>query len=322
MSDGQGAGGDAGGQGEGAGAGGGSAADLLGGGGEQQQQQGGGEGGAGAGAGEIAGGADPDWYDQLSSELGDGETASMRDWVKASGAKDIAGLAKIARDNQRALRDSGRIKVPGEGATAEEIAAFNKAIGVPDSAEGYTLPTFKDANGNPVEVDTSRLGRIAEIAHKHGIPKAALEATLQELGQDDMQAMAGSEIELSKKADAHVKGWGAEKDAKLANVDDGIGLLGLQKGEVLKLRAALGPERALDVMEQLGSKVREDTLTGGGKQKFLGDPAAAQRELDAMKADATIRDKVFIPGTPEKARWDRLQDIVAAGADRKERENA
>jgi hypothetical protein len=328
MSDGQNQGGAGDGQG-------GGAADILGGeaaaggggegGGAGGEADAGGEAGAGeaAAGGAAAGGADPEWYSQLPAEVGDGESASMRDWVKSVGAKDVASLAKIARDNQKALRESGRVKVPGEGASEAELAEFRKAIGVPEDAKGYKMPELTDAQGKPVELNSDRLGEIAGWAHEAGVPAGALERVLQKVAEADMQEMAGREIELSKEAADHVKKWGGEKDNKLAAVDNAASLLGLKRDEMLKIRAALGPARALDVLADLGARVSEDTLVSGDKrQRFAGDPVAAQRELDEMKSSPDIRDKVFIKGTPEKARWDRLQGIVGAAEEQKARENA
>lgn len=313
--------------GSGAAAGGASAMDFLGGGASGAAAADGGAGAAGGagegGAQEMQGGADPDWYGSLSADLTEGETASNRDWIKAKGFKDLDGVAKALRSAERTIHDSGRIKIPGEGATETEIAEFRKGIGVPDDATGYAMPVLKDQDGKPVEMDTAKLTNIAAIAHRNGIPKAAFEATMQAIAEADAGDFAAQEAELSKLADAHVKTWGADKDNKLAAINSAIGALGLKRDEVLSLRAALGPARALDVMARIGAGVTEDTLLhGGGERGFLGDPVAAQRELDAIKADPVARGKVFVPGTPENARYARLQDIVGAAEERKRLQQA
>src|SRR5690349_19557991 len=98
------------------------------------------EGGAGGADGGDAGAGDPEFYAALSGEAGEGETASNRDYVKAKGFKDLDGLVKAYRSAEKGLHDSGRVKVPGEGASEAEIAEFHKAIGVPDDPKGYTVP--------------------------------------------------------------------------------------------------------------------------------------------------------------------------------------
>ena len=57
----------------------------------------------------------------------------------------------------------------GEGAAAEEIAAFHKAIGVPDDPKGYTIAPPKDDAGNEVPLNTPLLDRLTAAAHKAGL---------------------------------------------------------------------------------------------------------------------------------------------------------
>lgn len=75
-----------------------------------------------------------------------------------------------------AEKTKGMIKMPGADAKPEEIAAYRKAIGVPDTAEGYQLPIPESA----VEEDKALFGEIAKLtaqeAHKLGVPKGAAES--------------------------------------------------------------------------------------------------------------------------------------------------
>jgi hypothetical protein len=88
----------------------------------------------------------------LSAEK-NGEDPSNQEWVAKLGVKDLDGLAKIARDNQKALRESGRVKIPGENATDEEKAAFREAIGAPKEAAGYEVAMPEGAE--QYELDTA-----------------------------------------------------------------------------------------------------------------------------------------------------------------------
>lgn len=264
-----------------------------------------------------ADGAEPDWYANLSADA-DGDKASLRDWVKATGAKDLNGLAKIARDNQAALRESGRVKVPGEGASAEERAEFAKAIGVPEDASGYELPAPKGDDGEPLPLNDGMLQRLAENAHKAGIPKGAFEALLKEEVQSQLDERTAMEGELTRKATEHVKSWGAERDAKIAAVDTALNALGVNRDESMALRAALGPARALDMFAKLGAGLSEDNLmTGAAERKFGVSGEQAQAEMDRLKADPDFQKKVAIPGSAERQRWNRLQEAAGAAADRK-----
>ncbi len=301
--------------------------DILGGGGGGDAGAGGGEGGdAGAGgdgaggeggdAGAGGGGADPDFYSALSQETGEGETASNLDYVKAKGFKDLDGLVKAYRSAEKGLHDSGRIKIPGEGASEAEVAEYRKAIGVPEKPTDYAVPEFKDAAGNPIELNTAMTERITVAAHKIGVPKAALEQLLEGEIKAQLEEHDAQVAELTKQANAHVQSWGADREAKMASVNAAAKALGLTKPDLANLRAALGPAKMLDMLAKAGENYNEDTLIEGDRKSFGMKPEEAQKELDAMKADKSISDKIVVRGTPEHQRFNRLLDIVASAADR------
>lgn len=73
---------------------------------------------------------------------------------------------------------------PSEKSTPEEIAAYRKAIGVPESPEGYKLKPEQLPEG--VTWDENVAKRAAELAHKHNIPAAAM----SELMRFDMERAA------------------------------------------------------------------------------------------------------------------------------------
>jgi len=327
MSDGQGGadfssvfGGGDGGQGGGAAAGGGEGGQ----GGDGGAAVGGGEGGQGG----DGGAADPDWYQQISGDLTDGENASVRDWVKSTGIKDLNGLAKVARDNQRALRDSGRVKVPGEGATAEDLAAFHKAIGVPDDAKGYAMPAPKDSDGNPVlgpdgtpvKMNTPLLERLAGVAHQAGMPAAAWDAMVGDFVQAQLEELGAQDRVQQQAANDKMKEWGDKANANMAAVNNAMRALGLSRDEGLSLRAALGASRAMDILAKLGNGLAEDVmLNGSGSNRFGISAAEAQKQLDAMKGDAKVAAAIRTKGTPENIRYENLLATIAEEEDRKQR---
>lgn len=270
-----------------------------------------------AGTGDITGGADPDFYAFLPAE-GEGDEPSLRDWAKASDIKDIAGLAKIARDNMKALRESGRLKLPGEGASDAEMAAWRKAIGVPDEPKGYKLPLLKGEDGEPIELNTAKLNAIVAGAHKHGIPAAALEPLLQELVEADAVELASLESDIQARAEAHAKKWGPRQAENVAAVTRALEALGITRDEALAIRAAITPERALDVFAKLGNGLGEDTMVEGGERKQFGvSGAEAQKQLDAKMADRNWVDRAFVPGSAENAEYNRLQNAIGEAANRK-----
>ena len=324
-------GGDAGGGDGGAGAGGGGAAgsaadlgigiaaagaDAAGAGGSAGASAG---AGADAGAGGDAGGgggADPDWYGKLGIEA-DGDSASNRDWVKSLNIADVDALAKVARDNQKALRESGRIKVPGDGAPAEEVAAFNKAIGVPDDAKGYAFDAPKGADGQPVPLDSALIERLSATALKSGMPAPAFKAVLEDFIGAQLDQAAQNDTVQQEAASKWMKAQGEAGTVKLAAINRAAAALGLSASDMVGMRNVMGADRALTMFATLGAGMMDDVFApGSAPTRFGSDPAAAKVEMDAMKADPAIRSRAMIKGTPENLRWNRLQGVMGEAANK------
>jgi hypothetical protein len=257
------------------------------------------------------GGVDPDWYGNLSADA-DGDKPSLRDWVKATGVKDLDALAKVARDNQAALRESGRIKIPGEGAKPEELAEFRKAIGVPEKAEEYTVAAPKDEAGNDIPLNDELIGRMAESALKHGAPKGVFEGIVSDFIQAQMDEAATADAEQQKIANDTVKAWGADKDAKLAAIDSAARALGLDRNKLVSLRNALGADFALNMMAKLGEGMAEDVMITGGKGRFGVSGAEAKQEIERLKTDPDFQKKLMSGDAAASARWNRLNEAEAA----------
>jgi hypothetical protein len=261
--------------------------------------------------------AEPEWVAALSVE-GDGTHPANRDFAKAKGWKTPDDAVRSYREAERALRESGRVKIPTDASSAEERAAFNKAIGVPDNAAGYVFTPPNDADGKPVELDAALLERIATTAHKQGIPKAALEAVVAEYVQGQIEDLAAVEKTLKENADGWVKKQGQQADDKVAAVKAAVREFGLTRSEQLSLRAAWGAERSLDIMAKIGEGLAEGTLIDGGARRFSSvSGEAAQARLNTKLADKEWADKARVPGTPENAEYHRLNDAIGADADRK-----
>lgn len=301
-----------------AGAGGG-AADLLGGAAAAAADQGGGDqGGADQGGGDNndQGGQEPDWFANVSADVGEGEKTSTRDWLKAAGVKDIQSLAKMARDNQAALRDSGRIKVPGEGASADEVKAYRAALGVPENASGYEFKAPVGEDGQPIELNDGTLTRIAEFAHKHGLPKGPMEGLVADYVQGELDDLATAQREQDAAAQAWVKAQGGDANGKIAAIDRAASALGLTPQDLQGLRSAWGAEKALSVMSKLGEGMAEDVMITGGRGKFGVSGAEAQAEIDRLASDPEFVKKLNDPNSAESARWRRLNDAAGEAANR------
>ena len=287
------------------GATGGGSADAGGGGDNGGAAGAGGEGGGDSQGGGSGDGATPDWFEKVSAAAGEGETSSNRDWLAAKGVKDIDGLVKITRDTEKALREGGRIKVPGENAKPEEITAFHKAIGVPEAVDGYEV---KGPEGVPL--NEPLIAALRESALKHGAPKGAFEGLVSDFMKLQLDEAAAETQRQDGLAQEWVKAQGAKKDEQLAHINTAARSLGFTKADMAGLRAGLGADRALGLLAKLGAGMAEDVLQTGGSNRFGVSGAEAQAELDRLKTDDDFQAKNK-PGTPERTRWDRLNRQAA-----------
>lgn len=307
-------------------AGGGAAADLLGDAGVAP----GGDGGQGAGDTGDAGGSDggdggfvaPDWFEKVSTAVPDGQTASNRDWLASKGVKDIDALVVSYREAERAIRDGAKIKLPGDGAKPEEVAAFRTAIGVPEKSDGYEIkplangqfdPNRAEGPDNPRNIPLNEvlIGQLRESALKHGTPKGAFEGLVQDFVQMQLDEAATEAKRQDDLAAGWIKEQGGKRDEQLAHVDSAARALGLTRADMTGLRNGLGADRALGLLAKLGAGMAEDTMITGGKGRFGVSGAEAQAELDRLKADPEFVKKVSVAGSPERVRWDRLNKLAA-----------
>ncbi|NBW07962.1 MAG: hypothetical protein EBR82_08040 [Caulobacteraceae bacterium] len=105
----------------------------------------------------------PDWRKQIAGDNADDLKALER-------FPDEGALYKAFRDTQTALRESGRIKIPGENATPEEVAAYRKAMGVPDGPDGYKVSVKPPEGYEPTDADKTFLDTATKKLHEAGAP--------------------------------------------------------------------------------------------------------------------------------------------------------
>lgn len=223
-----GAGGQGGGQGGAGGQGGGAA---------------GGQGGAGGGGQGGAGGGAPDFASLIPADYRD------KPWVKET--KDLGALFKRTDDllTEIGKRPAG---IPADNAKPEEIAAFNKAFGVPDKPEAYQLPevpaglpknekyiegmrkVFIKAGVNARQAKILAEGNnelVGALMKEMGQADEAQDADFDKLagetfGQRKDEALKGANILISKfvpeKMKAHVANLSNENLIVLAGVLDAV----------------------------------------------------------------------------------------------------
>jgi hypothetical protein len=191
-----------------------------------------------------------------------------RNLITAKGWKDPAqvldGYANLEKFLGADKAGRGLI-LPGENATPEERAEFNRKIGVPDKPDAYTV-TIPDGFPDPT---LAQVG--PALLHKHQIPKASGDALLAELVEITTKQHAAEAAIEQQKFEADEAGlkdeWGGKFDANMEIAKRGMAKLGFSQDiiDAIELKAGFGP--VIRAMHQAGVMLGEGRFVeaGGGQ---------------------------------------------------------
>lgn len=240
--------------------------------------QGAGDGGAGNGAdaGSKDGGAAGDKGDAEGAETAWRETITDPEHRKlADRFNSPADAIKAVADLRK--RESTAIRIPGKDAKPEEIAAYRKAMDIPDDPKGYT-----DAFAKPEHIDEAtfksegvqaNLSAFAAAMHDAGVSKAGVKAAWDFYAKLDAAA-ASAAVEADKayaeqsKA-ALEKEWGADykQNDEIAQrafgavaEKTGIPVAELREIETKEGRFLLDDPRFKKLFATIGREMQEGTL--------------------------------------------------------------
>jgi hypothetical protein len=229
------------------------------------------------------------WLDALPDDVADYKT-SVKNF------KSVPDLVK-ALGNANALIGK-KLGVPGEKSSPEEVAAFRRAMGVPESLEEYkfapdALPeglTWSDEFAKP----------FAEVAHKHSIPPNAMKDLANQFANYERHKFDAIQATYEKQRTEAVqtlqKEWGgdfgkniglAKQAAKMAGVDSNSH--GFSDPEVVR-----GFVRMAHMMseDKLGRSMGgTEFLTGAARAKDImsnPDNAWHKRYMEGDREAATL----------------------------------
>lgn len=178
------------------------------------------------------------------------------------------------------------VVLPKDAEDAEGYERVYKALGRPDSPEGYDLNSVL----GDYEVNEEFMGTMAGAMHKAGL--SAKQA--QEL------AAAYRDLEVSQ-MEAGLQGRKAELEAAMREIPQetqeqarrGLRFLGLPEDEHVSVakavEQALGFKRAAEIFARFGRALGEDSPPSDGRAVgAFGSPEAAKRRMDQLMADAAF----------------------------------
>lgn len=230
-----------------------------------------------------------------------------------STAKTFSDVNKMLTDSMAAARakTDGMVRVPGPDAKPEDIAAFHKALGVPDSENDYT---FKLPEGvTDKDLDAEKITAWKKELREAGATKAQAERLISKYLESEL-------IEKKSQSEAFTKSLEAEK-AELAKrfpeIDKTIAsvkALANRQGVPESLKKAIAggafdPQNqgafwgvdALEVLAWAAKATGEDATRGGGgggggmniaeAKEIMGNPKHPLHEK-YMKGDKEVAAKI------------------------------
>jgi hypothetical protein len=248
----------------------------------------------------------------------------MIDGIEDESIKNVVGRYGSFADLGKGMHDlraklSTAINIPGEGASEEEIGAYNKAMNVPDSPEGYEFTPFKD-DYQWSETDLAFQGVLRDIFHGTGTPKPLADKLNSAFNNMQVQ-LEEAQVEADKKyleeAESGLKKkWGPDYDRNsnlagraakfmLGDNFENVSQLELKDGTLMLDHPALKeafataglqmdegsfeimtPDQQADLDTQistLGNQIRE--AYDAGKTDEANRLSEEQRKLYAMKGN-------------------------------------
>lgn len=277
--------------------------------------------GAGAGAGDGAGaGAAAPWYGAFNLE----KPAS--DYIEAKGIKDVNGLLKIAQDFEAVARDRNVIAKP-DASDPAKLAEWEgwETLGWVKDPTKYApkKPELKQGQ----YLDEGIFNSFAKTAHELRVPLPMAEqlygrmfATMSEQVATLQAAQAQEQKAALDTALTGLKSeWGANYDANIEKGKRAMAALGVAK-QADELEKIVGTPSLIKLFADLGDKLGEDVLKGGGGGGNQPGPAQARAERQALQADPEFMRVFNDQRDPQHeafvAKRQKLLDIEAKGGGR------
>jgi len=220
-----------------------------------------------------------DWKGSLPDDLKD--SASIKD------IKSVPDLVKKLVGAEKLVGAKGIIK-PAKDAAPEEWDKYYNAIGRPEKADGYKVPTDNMPEG--IALDDTLLEGFKTEVHKLGLTdqqyaalvryQATMVATQQQAYQQQVEQQQLADKQLLQKE------WGPAFEQNMRLAQAGAKFAGGEQLEELLAKHGNDPV-LIKALHKIGREISEDEIKGGGhNQSFTKSPADAKMTIGQKTMDA------------------------------------
>lgn len=235
------------------------------------------------------------WWE--SATLSDGQ----RQYLTAKGLTVDDPMAALPKIIDGHISAEKRLGVPADQLltrpkadqpVADWMRANGEMFGIPETADKYKITRPEDL-GKGVDWDEGFEKTARELAHKHGVPQAGLDAFVGAYAARVKTLLSDSETELAA-ASAEMnaalqKDWGDQTPARIAQAKQGAQALAQAAGlddaamqnVYMALKQGTGDANVMRLFQAAGAMMGEDTGMGLGKGTagFGTTPAEARAEI-------------------------------------------
>jgi hypothetical protein len=242
------------------------------------------------------------------------EDEDLKAYADRKGFKSATDLAKSYANLERLMSGdkAGRIVLPADENDAEGFERVAKALGRPDTPEGYGLTELAGA-------DAEFAGNAAKWLHDAGVP-AGRAAKLAESWNAYVSERANAEAQAAEQRDnAELAGlrseWGPDFDKQVEISRRAAKQFGISGAKLDALTQTWGVGDTMRFLNGIGKGLGEDTFVqGDGKSSFGVSVEQAAARMDALKRDTEWQSRWMSGGAAEKEEWSRLSSIVSKAA--------
>jgi hypothetical protein len=260
----------------------------------------------GAGDGGGTGGA---WFDSIPD-------AELRGFAQTKGWKDPASVVDGYRNLERLIGAPKErvLKLPEKPDDPGWNDVYAR-LGRPEKPEAYELPV-PDGYGDPEFAKG-----IAEVMHKHGVPKGAAQALAQFNNEYVQKLVESHQREQEQKSAAELSQlkteWGAKFDENAELARRSAREFGVSEDQAKAIEGALGAAGMLKLFNSIGSRLAEpkafEAGGGDGGAGFGLTPEAAKARIGQLRNDRDWTSKYLAGDVNARQEMERLSRIVAGG---------
>lgn len=262
------------------------------------------------GAGE-GGGTGGTWFDSIPD-------AELKGFAQTKGWKDPASVVDGYRNLEKlvGVPKERLLKLPEKADDPAWSDVYAK-LGRPEKPEAYEIPV-PEGYGDPAFAKG-----IAEVAHKHGLPKGAVQALAEYNNQYIAKLIEADTKERETKSAAELqqlKGeWGSRFDESAELARRASREFGVSEDQAKAIEGAIGTAGMLKLFNSIGAKLGEPkgfdpgSGEGGGGSGFGMTPEAARSQIKTLQGDKDWVAKYLNGDATARSTMDRLSRIASGG---------